>query len=138
MRHSKTISNSPTRAFGAEVDLAHDNEWRDGSRCHHPAPLGVLSEDGRALEGNRRDKSKHDAEGRPHLPHHSESTPDVLWCGFGSVDRCCARLGTDSEAKGESSNKKVHPVVCSGHPDAGDRRDSARDEDRSAAPEEFL
>jgi hypothetical protein len=41
--------HSPTGTLGAEVDLAHDNERRDRSGRHHPAPLCVLSEDSRPL-----------------------------------------------------------------------------------------
>lgn len=128
----------PTGTFWAEVNLAHDNEGWDGSGCHHPAPLGVLSKDGRALEGNRGNEPEHDTEGRPHLPHHGESTTNVLWCRFGSVYRRCARLGTDSETKGESSYKKVYPVVRSSHPDASNCRNRAGNEDRSATSKEFL
>jgi hypothetical protein len=60
-----------------------------------------------------------------YLPHHRERATDVLGRRLGGVNRSGARFRSDSETQSKTSNEKVDPVVCRGHPDTGDGADGA-------------
>lgn len=68
----------PTGRLRAQIHLNHNNQRRNRSRGQHPAPLAVLAQEVRVLESNGCDKPEHDAESRPHLPHHREGWGNTL------------------------------------------------------------
>lgn len=83
-------------------------------------------------------RQQNDAKSCPHLPHYGESTANVLRGRFGSVDRCCTRLGADSETQGKTCNQKVIPGVSSSHPDASHEGYETGDEYRASSTEELV
>ena len=128
----------PARRLGAEVDLDHDEQGRDGGGTHHPAPLGVHAEEIAVLESNRGDITKADAEGGPHLPHHSEGTADVLGGRLGGVDGGGGGLGADGETKSETGDEEVGEGVGGGHPETSDDGDGAGEEDGEATATDLV
>ena len=82
--------------------------------------------------------SEHDAESRPHLPHHHESATDGSWGTFCAVDGHCRGLRTDSKAKHEAGDEKMLPRIGDGLPDAGQEREGSRDEYGSSSAKELV
>lgn len=134
-----------------------NNHWGDTGGGQHPPPWRILAaNDCNILKCDGDNETQHDSESGPHLPHHGEGSTDGLWRRFGSVDRRSRGLCADSESKHEARDKEVWPyrsrqlsvhtsfgesllTALSGrHPDTGDERDDARDEDGSTAAKELV
>lgn len=128
----------PSRGLRAKVYLDADDEGRDTSATQHPPPGRKSTKESYVLERDRDNEAQHDTEGGPHLPHHSQSTTNVFRRGLCGVYWCGGGFGTNCKTEEEPSDKQVVPTVRGSHPDTGDERDDARDEDSSATTEVFV
>jgi hypothetical protein len=55
------------------------------------------------------DITQHDTKGRPHLPHHDETTSNGWGGTLGCIDGDCRGLGTNAYPKDKASNKEMRP-----------------------------
>ena len=82
--------------------------------------------------------SEHDTEGRPHLPHHDQSTTDWSRGAFCGIDGHSRRFWADTKAEDETSGEQMWPGVGDARPNASEEGESGRDEYRAAATKHFV
>jgi hypothetical protein len=70
----------------------------------------VFAQEVALLKGNGHNKSDHDAECSPHLPHHGQGTTDCLGCRLGSIDRSGAGFGANRETECKAGDEKIVPA----------------------------
>lgn len=148
------VRDLPAWRLWAKVHLDADDHWGNTGGGKHPSPGRCWSSyNCDVLKCDRDNEPQHDSESGPHLPHHGKGSADGLWCRFGGIDGRGRGFCTDSKSEHETCDKKIGPyreselsvhasfdealltAVSGCHPDTGDERNDAGDEDGSTTAE---